>query len=210
MLRWYEPVAVGTILRNPVLRLPEFFSGIVLYGMFREGTLTSFISTTGRRILVMAFVGCSFAAGAWLIADGPMYWRYLVHNGAMLPAQLALIALCASARLPARCERLAARLGNSALSIFAIHAPLFLLMMKATKLLSMGMSPFECAAHFAACAAAAKDVVPGMGSFPLYLAITALAAVYFQERLVVPLRDFIRRKLLAHRRTQKKSHPASA
>jgi peptidoglycan/LPS O-acetylase OafA/YrhL len=198
-LHWYGPVAVGTVTRNPVLRLPEFFSGILLYGMFRDGMLTTITATTSRRIVAAAFVAGCFVSGAWLIAYGPEYWRYLVHNGAMMPAEITLVALCASVKVPEKCERLASRLGNSALSIFAIHAPLFLLMMKAAKLLSMGVSPFECAAHFAACAAASKDVVPGMSSFPLYLVATAIAAVYFQELLVVPLRDFVRRKLLSNR-----------
>ncbi len=209
-LQWYGPVAVGTILRNPVLRLPEFFGGILLYGMYREGTLAPIASTSGRRVVALLFVVCCFVPGAWLIAHGPLYWRYLVHNGAMLPAELVLIALCMSVKVPEKCERLASRLGNSALSIFAIHAPLFMLMIKATKLLSMGVSPIECATHFAACAAASKEIVPGMGGLPLYLIATAIAAVYFQERLVVPLRDFVRRRLLSARHAQADPDTASA
>ena len=208
VMHWYEPVTVGTIMRNPLLRLPEFFGGILLYGMFREGMLASITSTPARRIVSLAMVTCCFVTGAWLIAHGPEYWRYLVHNGAMMPAELVLIALCTSVKVPEKCERLASRLGNSALSIFAIHAPLFMLMIKATKLLSMGVSPVECATHFAACAAASKDIVPGMGGLPLYLIGTAIAAVYFQEHLVAPLRDLIRRKLLSHRHT--KAEPGTA
>ncbi|MBN3756587.1 acyltransferase [Paraburkholderia sp. Tr-20389] len=210
VLHWYEPVAVGTILRNPVLRLPEFFGGIVLYGMYRESMLVAIASTSGRRIIALGFVACCFVAGAWAIAHGPEYSRYLVHNGAMLPSELVLVALCTSVKVPANCERFASRLGNSALSIFAIHAPIFMLMIKATKLLSMGISPLECAKHFAACAAASRDVVPGMGSLPLYLIATAVAAVYFQEYLVAPLRDCVRRKLLSDRHAKAEPGAASA
>lgn len=210
VLHWYGPIAVGTVTRNPILRLPEFFAGILLYGMFREGMLSSIIATTGRKVVASALVGCCFVSGAWLIADGPEYWRYLVHNGAMLPAEIILVALCTSAKVPRKCERLASRLGNSALSIFAIHAPLFLLMIKAAKLLSMGVSPLQCAAHFAACAAASKDVVPAMGTLPLYLVGTVVIAVYFQERLVAPLRDFVRRKLLSRRSSRAEPDPARA
>ncbi|ACC73712.1 acyltransferase 3 [Paraburkholderia phymatum STM815] len=210
VLHWYDPVAVGTILRNPVLRSPEFLGGIVLYGMCREGTLAPIASAPSRRVIALAFVACCFVVGAWAVAHGPEYARYLVHNGAMLPAELVLIVLCTSVKLPENCERLASRLGNSALSIFAIHAPIFMLMIKATKLLSMGISPFECAKHFAACAAVSKDVVPGMGGLPLYLIATAVAAVYFHEHLVAPLRDMVRRKLLAHGHAKHEPGAASA
>ncbi|MCC8392243.1 acyltransferase [Paraburkholderia sp. MMS20-SJTR3] len=202
-LHWFGPVAVGTVMRNPLLRLPEFFAGIVLYGLYREGALAFVTASATRRIVASAFIAGCFFCGAWLIAHGPIYWRYLVHNGAMLPAQMVLIALCTSARVPARGERPAARLGNSALSVFAIHAPVFLLMIKASKLLSMQVSPLECAANFSACAIASRDVVPTMWSLPLYLAVTAIAAVYFQERVVAPLRNLIRRKLLANEQPEK-------
>jgi len=209
-MQWYEPVAVGTVLRNPVLRLPEFLGGVVLYGMFRDGMFASMMSTAGRRMAALLFVAVCFVAGAFLLEHGPAYWRYLIHNGAMMPAEMALIVLCTSATIPARFDRLASRLGNSALSIFAIHAPVFMVMIKATKLFSMGMSPLECATQFAACAAASKDVVPGMGSLPVYLVVTAIAAVYFQERIVTPLRDFIRRKLASDRPSGREPGAASA
>lgn len=210
VFQWYEPVAVGTVLRNPVLRLPEFLGGVVLYGMFRDGMFASMTSTPGRRATALLFVAVCFVAGAGLLAYGPQYWRYLIHNGAMLPAEMVMIVVCTSATIPAKFDRLASRLGNSALSIFAIHAPIFMVMIKASKLLSMGVSPFECAAQFAACAAASKDVVPSMGGLPLYLIVTAIAAVFFQERIVAPLRDFIRRKLLSDRPSGAEPGAASA
>jgi peptidoglycan/LPS O-acetylase OafA/YrhL len=210
VLQWYEPVAVGTIFRNPLFRLPEFFGGIVLYGMFREGLFAPITSTAARRSVALLFVACSFVAGAWAIAQGPVYWVYIVHNGAMMPAEMILIAVCTSLKVPQKWERLSSRLGNSALSIFAIHAPLFMLMIKASKLLSMKISPLECATHFAACASASKTVEPTMHGLPLYLIATAVAAVYFQERLVVPLRDFVRRKLLSDRYARPEQGAASA
>jgi hypothetical protein len=112
--------------------------------------------------------------------------------------------------VPERYQAFASRLGNAALSIFAIHAALFMFMIKASKLLSMKISPIDCAIHFAACATASKDVEPGMGGLPLYLIVTAIAAVFFQERLVAPLRDLVRRKLLANRSAQAEPGAAGA
>jgi hypothetical protein len=88
------------------------------------------------------------------------------------------------------------RLGNAALSIFAIHSAIFIVMFKALKLAAAKESVWQCAAHFSACAASAKGVVPAMASYPLYLVLTIVASVLFQERCVVPVRTAIRQALL--------------
>jgi hypothetical protein len=88
------------------------------------------------------------------------------------------------------------RLGNAALSIFAIHSAIFIVMFKALKLVAAKESVWQCAAHFAACAASAKSAVPAMSSYPLYLVLTIVASVLFQERCVVPVRTSIRQALL--------------
>ncbi|MGV7240220.1 acyltransferase family protein [Caballeronia sp. M23-90] len=209
-MHWFGPVAVGIVTRNPLLRLPEFASGIVLYGLYREQRLSLFTATAGRRFLTLVFVALSFAAAAWLVADGALFWRYIVHNGALMPAEMALVIVCAPAALPVGFAKLSVRLGNAALSIFAIHAPIFLVLMKALKLFSIGESPLNCAAHFSACVAASKDVLPSMATYPLYLVGTVVAAVYFQEYVVAPVRDMIRRRLLQKPAAQESMKSASA
>ncbi|WP_438397120.1 acyltransferase family protein [Caballeronia sp. DA-9] len=208
-MHWFGPVAVGIVTRNPVLRLPEFASGIVLYGLYREQQLSLFTETPGRRFLALVFVAVSFATAAWLVADGALYWRYIVHNGALMPAEMALVIVCAPAALPVGFAKLSVRLGNAALSIFAIHAPIFLVLIKILKLSSLGQSPLTCAAHFSACVAASKDVLPSMATYPLYLIGAVIAAVYFQERVVAPVRDKIRRRFLQKPATQETAESAA-
>jgi hypothetical protein len=58
----------------------------------------------------------------------------------------------------------------------------------------------QCAAHFSACAATAKASHPSMTFYPLYLVLTVVEAVLFQERCFVPLRTAIRRAFLKHDR----------
>jgi hypothetical protein len=74
-MHWFGPVAVGIVTRNPVLRLPEFASGIVLYGLYREQRLSFITETIGRRLLALVCVAVSFATAAWLVADGALYCR---------------------------------------------------------------------------------------------------------------------------------------
>lgn len=199
LMHWYGPVAVGIVLRNPVLRLPEFLVGIAVYGLFREGQLNAIYGSRAKMGAALLVFAGSFAVAAWLESHGPLSTRYVVHNGALMPAEVLLVIVFAGLAVPSRFAAQATRLGNSALSIFAIHVPVFLVLMKVLKLLSIGKSPVWCAAHFSECVAASKEVVPSMATYPLYLIGTVIAAVYFQERLVAPLRDWIRGRLLTTR-----------
>ncbi|MDR5855745.1 acyltransferase [Caballeronia sp. LZ062] len=196
LMHWYGPAAVGLITRNPLLRLPEFLAGILLYGLYREGRLAGAFNDWGKLAASLSFVAASFVYCAWLESHGPIYSRYVIHNGALLPAELLLVAVFAFVSIRQRHESLCVRLGNAALSIFAIHVPLFFIMMKVLKLLQMGESPIWCASHFSACVSASKHVVPSMATYPLYLLVTVIVAVYFQERLLVPVRALLRARFL--------------
>jgi len=196
LLGWYGSVAVGTIEHNPLLRIPEFLSGCLLYGLYASGHLRWMTRTPFRKTMVAAFIVASFVVASHLVATGPLAFHYIVHNGALLPCELALVVLCADAALPRSMRAITTRLGNAALSIFAIHSAIFIVMFKALKLAAAKESVWQCAAHFSACAASAKGVVPAMASYPLYLVLTIVASVLFQERCVVPVRTAIRQALL--------------
>ncbi len=195
-MHWYGPAAVGLIMRNPVLRLPEFLSGILLLGMYREGQLRRICDNWDKVCLASLFIASSFVAGAWLDSHGPLYVRYIIHNGALMPAEILLVAVGTAVTIPSCFERTCVRLGNASLSIFAIHVPVFFIMMKALKLASIGKSPLWCMSDFSACVSASKHVVPSMTTYPLYLALTVVVSVYFQERVLVPVRALIRAQLL--------------
>jgi peptidoglycan/LPS O-acetylase OafA/YrhL len=195
MQHWYAPVSVGFLYTNPLVRLPEFAAGILLYGLYRERSVDWLCATPARRAATLAFVALSFIGGVKALEHGGFGWQYIVHNGALLPSQAALILVCAHVTMPAAAARLATRLGNAALSLFAIHLPLFLIFTKLGKLLAIGMDPLQCVQQFTACVKASRDVVPSMALYPAYLVGTVVAAVVFQERIVVPLRNALRNRL---------------
>ncbi|EKS72714.1 acyltransferase 3 [Burkholderia sp. SJ98] len=201
-MHWYGPTAVGLITRNPILRLPEFLSGILLFGMYREEQFGRVFNRWSKVGLALLLVAASFVACAWAESHGPVSMRYIIHNGALMPAEILLVVVCTFLSIPPQFERICVRLGNAALSIFAIHVPIFFVMMKALKLLSIRQSPLWCLTNFEACVSASKHVVPSMVTYPLYLATTVLAAVYFQERLLVPVREVLRRRFLARNRQE--------
>lgn len=196
LLGMYGPRAVGTIEHNPLLRIPEFLSGCLLYGLYASGRLRWMTRTPHRKAAATAFIVACFVLASRLVAIGPLSFHYIVHNGALLPAELALISLCADVSVPEWAHGISARLGNAALSIFAIHSAIFMMMSKALKLTASGESVWQCVVHFAACAARAKTVTPAMTWYPLYLLFTIAASVLFQERCVAPVRSAIRRRLL--------------
>lgn len=196
----YTPFAVGTIEHNPILRIPEFLGGILLYGLYSSGRLRWMLGSRWRKAAVAVFIAGSFLVASYLVATGPLAFLYIVHNGALMPAELALVALCADARLPQWSHRTISRLGNAALSIFGIHSAVFALTLDGLKLMAIQEPLLQCAAHFSACAATAKASHPSMTFYPLYLVLTVVAAVLFQERCFVPLRTAIRRAFLKHDR----------
>jgi len=191
-MHWYGQSAVVLITRNPLLRLPEFLAGILLFGLYREGRLAGVCNRWSKVLASLLFVIGSFVYCAWLESHGPLSARYIIHNGALLPAELLLVLLFAYASVPLPFESVCVRLGNAAISIFAIHVPLFLLIMKVLKLFAIGESPMWCASHFSACVSASKHVVPSMVTYPIYLLVTVIVSVYFQERILVPVRGAIR------------------
>jgi peptidoglycan/LPS O-acetylase OafA/YrhL len=200
LLGAYGPLAVGAVEHNPVLRIPEFMSGILLYNLYSSGGLKWLLGSRWRKAVAAAFVLVSFVLASYLIENGPLYFLYIVHNGALMPTELVLVALCADACVPKFAQRITSRLGNAALSIFGIHGAIFAIAIKALKLMTIHKPISECVSHFSACAAAAKGLDPSMATYPLYLVFTVIAAVLFQEHCFVPLRTAIRRTFVKHDR----------
>jgi peptidoglycan/LPS O-acetylase OafA/YrhL len=142
-------------------------------------------------------VALALGLSAWGMAAHP-WLRPLLHNGLLLPVQLLLILVCALGGQPRNntLARLAARLGNASLSIFALHVPLFLLYLKLEKLAGVDMSPGDCLLALRACALAARTVPAAPANYWIYLASVIGIAVLFQERIVAPARQRLQQWLL--------------
>jgi peptidoglycan/LPS O-acetylase OafA/YrhL len=194
---WYGVWAIGTLHRNPLLRLPEFLAGIVAYGIFAGHTeqITEFVAHH-RRIVILT-LAAFFVGAAYLFADGPSSWEVLLHNGAILPAQIALIFVSASVLQSAspRAAGWARRVGNASLSIFALQIPLFILFRKVQEALGIPYSLLSCFHRFHLCANAASRVPLHLSAYPAYLVMILVASVLFQEKVIAPLRQPLRRIL---------------
>ncbi|WP_437883413.1 acyltransferase family protein [Pseudomonas sp. LRF_L74] len=184
----YGAPYTGIIQRLPLVRLPEFVAGILLYAIFSRQQAAGKLPGTGQRWLLALFSASSFALGASLFVHGAKYWYYLLHNGLLLPAELVLVYLAALARDPnsAWLRHWSPRLGAASLSIFALHVPISSLFRTLEKLLVAHLP--SCPDDLATCRAAAESAGNSLTGYVIFLAMLVAISVVFQERMVVPVR----------------------
>ena len=185
----------GLLHRMPLLRLPEFLAGILLYGLFRQMRDNGQEPRPWTRLLLAGFVLACFATTVWLL-KGERFWYFLLHNGLLLPSQLALVWLCALIATPDNdaLVRWSRRLGAAALPLFVLHVPIFILFSRSEKLL--GVTSTGCLEDWARCAQRAGEQALGLGFYPLYLGLTIVLCVMAQERVIVPVREFLVRRVV--------------
>ncbi|WP_110687948.1 acyltransferase family protein [Salinicola aestuarinus] len=189
----YGVPETGILHRNPLIRLPEFAAGILLYTFYARRRDQQRQLTTGQCLGALAGIALSVAAALYLLGRGHA-WYYLLHNGLLLPAQLVLIYLAAQWGEPRseRVRRWAARLGGASLPMFALHVPLFAVFSRVERVLSG--DPSLCSSDFSACLGAAGEL--HLWLYPVFLVMTVALCVVFQERFVVRVRRFLLERLL--------------
>ncbi|MCT8467743.1 acyltransferase [Chromohalobacter canadensis] len=183
----------GILHRNPLIRLPEFVAGILLCVWYTRYRAAGGWLSVRRRLMLATFVATCVVVAVWLLGQGHA-WYYLLHNGLLLPAQLALILLATQWRTPEsrRVRRLASRLGGASLPMFALHVPLFVIFTRIERVLAG--DPALCTSGFRACLDAAGD--SSVVFYPLFLLLTVLFCVMFQEQFVLRVRNVMQRWLL--------------
>lgn len=184
----------GMLHRMPLLRLPEFLAGILLYGLFRQLRDSGYAPQLGTKVLLGGLCLLCFGVAIWLL-KGERFWYFLLHNGLLLPAQLALVYLCALISTPDN-ERLihwSQRLGAASLPLFVLHVPAFIIFSRSEKLL--GVASPGCFERWTSCARQAGEQPLSLWFYPLFLLLTIALCVWAQEKAVVPARKWLLRRL---------------
>ncbi|WP_110600742.1 MULTISPECIES: acyltransferase family protein [Salinicola] len=189
----YGVPETGILHRNPLIRLPEFVAGILLCTFYAQRKAQGRLMSSGQCWLTLMAVAASVVAAVYLLGLGHA-WYYVLHNGLLLPSQLALIYVAAHWGEPRdpRLMRLASRLGGASLPMFALHVPLYAVFSRVERVLSG--DPGLCLTDFRGCLAAAGEL--HLWLYPLFLILTVLFCVLFQEQFVVRVRKFLLRRLL--------------
>lgn len=200
---WYRPTALGLLHSNPIVRLPDFIAGILAYKVFLSRSGGAFLRLPSLRFVSLAATAGCVAAGAYVTTYGASYWQIILHNGSLLPIQIAFVMACAAIPFShhPHVDRVFARLGNASLSLFVLHVPCFLLFLKLERLVFLPISLHDCAKNLHACATVARAIPLEAKYYPVYLIAVVLFAIFFQERVTLPVRKTIENRLLPGRRT---------
>ncbi|MCX2523724.1 acyltransferase family protein [Larsenimonas rhizosphaerae] len=197
----YGMPETGILHRNPIIRLPEFLAGILLCGLYARRRSQGRTLTRNNIWMLVGIIVVSITA-AELLLPRAHAWYYLMHNGLLLPAQLSLIYLCLLVPMPRRewVRRLAGRLGGASLPMFALHVPLYIIFSRVERVLSG--DPGMCFSSFRGCLDAAGGITIWL--YPVFLIMTVILCIIFQEQFVVRVRNWLQGHLL--HRERKSTH----
>ncbi|MBD8614848.1 MULTISPECIES: acyltransferase family protein [Pseudomonas] len=204
---WYGSPATGILHRNPLIRMPEFLAGIALCAVYHRQQQMGKVITKWVLVGLWGFVIASVLIAAYLLNVAGDFSQkgnipyFLLHDGLLLPAQLALIYVLLHVPNPSeRWAKLAKPLGNCSLSMFALHIPLFMIFVRIERVIDG--EPSLCLTDLMGCFAAAGGKTPW--HYPIYFLLVVLISLAFQKHFVERCRALIERSLLT---TQKKNAP---
>lgn len=196
---WFGSPQTGILHRNPLIRLPEFLGGIALCALWHRQMRQGKLLKAGCILALTAFVLASLLGAAYLlyiagdISKKGNVSYFLLHDGLLLPAQLALIYLLVQIPNPSeRWASIAKPLGNCSLSLFALHIPIFMIFARVDRVVSG--SPGLCFSDLSGCFAAAAE--KNIWHYPIFLVVVVVISLIFQKYFVEPCRAKIEGALL--------------
>lgn len=185
----YSSEINGLIHRNPLLRLPEFITGIIFYNIcLRQKKYLTCYQSLFFSLGLTGFIICYF-----LVKSNAEVWYYLAHNGLFLFFQMALIYsfLNLSIHNPI-IKNYIERLGKSSLSIYMIHLPLlsvYFILYRISIAIFQGHS-------FAEVITIAKNMEHmSMMGLLIFLIILVPLSLFLQEKIFTPIQTKLSNKL---------------
>lgn len=202
MTEHYGVPFAGILHRNPLIRVMEFFAGILLCALYHQHQQRGFRLRGSQVVFMLVLIMASLWFASWFmglgkaISDKGFVPYLLLHNGLMMPAQIALIMLCVY--LPNTAVPLHAwgkKLGNCSLSVFALHVPLHMIYIRIDRILAG--DPTLCFVSVKACAAESGSA--NVFHYPLFILFLVIASLLFQRYFV----EYCRSKIEARWIVQK-------
>lgn len=191
----------GFLHRNPLVRLPEFMAGILLCYIYHRNKLNNTLPNTAAMIKMFFAIIILFGVMRLFLYYMTNMWNswniayHLLHNGMIMTIEMLFIYFVVN--LPhtnnQRVIKFAERIGSSSLPMFALHIPIFYIFQRIHKILSG--DPALCFTDIRACLNAANHQ-PDYHYYLVYLIITVVLCIIFQEKVVVPVRKRIIKKTL--------------
>lgn len=177
---YYDMPYTGILNRNPIARLPEFISGIILCNLYfylKNNNIS--LDSLKIKILMIFFMSICFYFASillhnpdWITKKGNASY-YLLHNGLILLPECVLILFFTTLKIPK--TKVLMWLGGASLPLFALHIPIYLIFSR-TELYLLGYNSIL--------------------NYPLFLLIVTIICMLFQEKIVVKTRKFILNKTI--------------
>lgn len=187
----FNSVATGLLHTNPLVRLPEYLAGIVLYRIAKDVgqwhmRMAMFVA------LLLGTMVTLFVANNALLKFGPAGY-YIAHNGGLMLLQCFVIFLFAGVRefRSAWLRNWLKRLGKASLSLFILHLPLFFLITRIEKLISFLIvgdlhQPWW---------SQIKSMPISIVYYPLIVLLVVTLSLWCQEHLVFGMRAWLLKRL---------------
>ena len=172
----------GIINRNPIVRLPEFISGIILCSIYIELKKINFKLNYKFVSISTIFIAACFYFANKFLNDPDILTKagngsyYLLHTGLILIPECLIILIFSTIRIENdKAVKYLKYLGGASLPMFAIHIPIYIVFSRVEYLIFH--KNYFCL-------------------YFLYLLITIITCVYFQEFVVVRTRRWILSKII--------------
>jgi peptidoglycan/LPS O-acetylase OafA/YrhL len=172
----------GLLHRNPIIRLPEFLMGIILFRLSEKKHYR--LST----ILVIDILLIMIAIMVFLLPNIP---QEFLHNGFFIPFELFLIWILITRSnfiTNILSNRILVLLGNMSFSLYLIHVPLYSIWLGVSltiyRIRIYGVGYFLSKSEHLRVAEATKDFVLPISSYILYLFFTIFVCLFVQKYFV--------------------------
>lgn len=172
---WFDMPFTGILNRNPIARLPEFISGILLCNLYfylKDRNID--LNSLKVRAYMIAFMSICFYLSSillhnpdWITKEGNASY-YLLHNGLILIPECVLVLFFTTLKLPK--SKILMWLGGASLPLFALHIPIYLIFSRVELYVS-----------------GSNNIL----FYPLFLLMVTIICVLFQEKIVVRTRKKI-------------------
>lgn len=174
----------GLLHRNPLIRLPEFLSGIVLCVIYHRSKINNTLPNKKDMFILLSFIIFGVCLARLFLRilsndfnSGSIAY-HLLHNGLILTLEMAIIYYFVN--IPyfenEKLIKIAKKFGGAALPMFALHIPLYAIFIRVQKYLNEGQADYL--------------------YYFIYLAITIYLCIVFQEKFVVKARNKIQKFML--------------
>lgn len=192
------PVVEGVLHHHPLVRMPLFLAGILLYTVYQrtQANPDGAMAARSWRPALWLIVGVCSLIGMWFFVPRMEGQYPLIRGGLYYPAALALIWLAATSQagIAERPRKWLARLAKSSLSLFVLHSPLYALLMRVEQVV-YALLTREGQESLRELAVRANDMPLLAELYVFHLLVVIGLSVVVQEKIANPLGALLREKL---------------